>query len=174
MKYEPQKPMSVRASLALVAFAVFLGLLTGVAKAATYGPPVPVVEAPRTHIYPYEIGPNDTIESLDARLKADTDTAWRRFWIAQGLAATDVAITCAMLAQRNPNGSPKFREGNPIYGKNASCGRVAAIRGGISVLQYLLARRSIERDPQAAKKGMLISIGVSGLPVAFNIYQLAK
>lgn len=28
MKYEPQEPMSVRASLALVAFAVFLGLAT--------------------------------------------------------------------------------------------------------------------------------------------------
>ena len=41
MKYERQEPMSKRASLALVAFAVFLGLLTGVAKADTYGPPVP-------------------------------------------------------------------------------------------------------------------------------------
>ena len=39
MKYDRQEPLSVRASLALVAFAVFLGLLTGVAKAATYGPP---------------------------------------------------------------------------------------------------------------------------------------
>ncbi len=149
-------------------------LICAPTQAATYGPPVPVVEAPRTHVYPYEIGPNDTIESLDARLKADTDTAWRRFWIAQGLAATDVAITCAMLSQRNPNGSPKFREGNPIYGKNATCGRVAAIRGGISVLQYLLARRSIDRDPQAAKKGMLISIGIAGLPVLWNVAQLAK
>jgi hypothetical protein len=144
------------------------------AVAATYGPPAPVTEAPRAVIYPYEIGPTDTIASLDARLKADTSTAWRRFWIAQGLAATDVAVTCAMLSQRNPNGGPKFREGNPLYGKNASCGRVAAIRGGISVMQYLLARRSIERDPQRAKTGMLISIGISGLPVIWNVAQLAK
>jgi hypothetical protein len=173
-KYDAQEPLSPRWCLFLVAWAVALGLLAGTAPAATYGPPVPTVEAPRTHVYPYEIGPNDTIESLDARLKADTSSAWRRFWIAQGLAGADVAITCAMLSQRNPNGSPKFREANPIYGKNASCGRVAAIRGGVSVLQYLLARRSIDRNPQAAKKGMLISIGISGIPVLWNVAQLAK
>ena len=167
MKYERQEPMSKRASLALVAFAVFLGLLTGVAKADTYGPPVPVVEAPRTHIYPYEIGSNDTIESLDARLKADTDTAWRRFWIGQGLVATDLVLTCAILAEGG-------QEANPLYGKNANCGRVVAIRGGIFALQYLLARRSINVDPRKAKKGLQITLALQGVPVIWNAIQLAK
>lgn len=152
---------------AITVCALSLGLLAAPVKAATYGPPVPVVEAPRTHVYPYEIGPNDTIESLDARLKADTSSAWRTFWIGQGLVATDLVLTCAILSKGG-------REANPIYGKNANCGRVVAIRGGLSLLQYLLARGSINRDPVRAKKGLQISLAIQGVPVIWNAIQLAK
>jgi len=139
------------------------------AYAATYGPPAPVTEAPRsvTERQSFELLPGETMEDAELRIKRDTGTAWTRFWIAQGLAATDVALTCVILAKGG-------REANPIYGKNATCGRIAAIRGGLSVVQYLLTRRTIERDPAKAKKGMLISVGFAGLPVVWNIAQLAK
>lgn len=105
----------------------------------------------------------------EARLRAafDRDNAWRKFWIAQGLAAADIALTCALLSKGG-------RELNPIYGKNADCGRIAAIRGGIAVLQYVLARRAIERDPHRAGKALNVTIAIQGVPVAWNLIQLAR
>ena len=50
--------------------------------------------------------------------------AWTKFWILQGLSAADVATTCIALSQGG-------REANPIYGKNANCGRIAGIKGGL-------------------------------------------
>ena len=114
MKYERQEPMSVRASLALVAFAVFLGLLAAPVKAATYGPPAPVVEAAQEIPDGYRIVPVETMEMAEARLTRDTNSAWRAFWIGQGMAAADIGLTCAVIARGG-------RELNPIYGKEAGC-----------------------------------------------------
>lgn len=97
----------------------------------------------------------------------EQDNAWRKFWIAQGLAAADIALTCVLLSKGG-------RELNPIYGKNADCGRIAAIRGGVAVLQYVLARRVIERDPHGAGKALNVTIAIQGVPVAWNLIQLAR
>ena len=172
MKYEPQEPMSKRASLALVAFAVFLGLLTGVAKADTYGPPVPVerVALPDG----YRLVPVETMEQTEARLTHDTRSAWRTFWIGQSLAGADLAMTCIALSKRNADGTPKFREANPIFGRNASCESIAAIKVGVGAIQYFIARSAIRRDPTAAKKNLRWTIAINGAFIGWNVAQLAK
>ena len=156
------------------AFLAALALLTGCqpALAATYGPPAPVeAEAPpRGERWLTQ----DDIDTAEATRADDTKSAWRRFWIGQGLAATDIALTCVLLSKRNPDGTRRFREGNPIYGANAGCGRIAGIRAGVSALQYLIVRRSIRRDPEKAKRGLNIVIAVQGVPVIWNAIQLAK
>lgn len=158
------------------AFILALALAAAPAQAAVYGPPEPKVEAQRSALdreY-FEIGPQESLDEAEARIQRDTRSAWRAFWIGQGLTAADLTLTCIALAQRNPDGSKRFREGNPIYGKNASCGRVIAIRGGISALQYLIARRAVNRDPTRAKKALQITMVIQGVPVIWNAIQLAK
>lgn len=130
-----------------------------------YGPPSPGVE---------EASLPEAPAFDEEKWRSDTRSAWGRFWISQGLAATDIGLTCYMLAQRHRDGSKRFREGNPIYGKNASCGRIVAIRGGISVLQYLLFRNAVRRDPASAKRAAMWGIAIQGVPVGFNAWQLSK
>lgn len=102
-----------------------------------------------------------------AQFEHAQDNAWRKFWIAQGLAAADIALTCAILSDGG-------RELNPIYGNNADCGRIVAIRGGVAVLQYFLARKAIEDNPRRAGKALNITLAVQGFPVLWNIVQLAR
>ncbi len=139
------------------------------AGATTYGPPAPTTEAPRslTDRQDFELLPDETLEAAEARIHRDTGNAWRKFWIGQGLVVTDLALTCAILAKGG-------REANPIYGRNANCGRVIAIRGGISALQYLLARKSIAQDPRRASRSFNITLAFQGVPLVWNAVQLAK
>ena len=157
----PMRPLNALAALALVSCQPAL--------AATYGPPAPVAEVPRSlaERETFEIGPEETLEAAEARIHRDTGNAWRKFWIGQGLVVTDIALTCAILAKGG-------REANPIYGKGANCGRIAAIRGSISALQYLLARKSIAQDPRRASRSFNITLAFQGVPLVWNAVQLAK
>jgi hypothetical protein len=145
-------------------------LLATPAQAGTYGPPAPVVEQTRSE---REAQPYDLMQLVKER-DADADTAWRRFWIGQGLAGADLALTCLALSKRNPDGTPKYREANPIFGKNAGCGSVAAIKVGAGLLQYFLARNEIRKNPAGAKKQMNWVIAINGAVVGWNIHQLTK
>jgi hypothetical protein len=171
-KYDAQEPLSPRWCLFLIAWAVALGLLAGTANAATYGPPVPVerVALPDG----YSLVPVETMEQTEARLTRDTRSAWRTFWIGQSLAGADLAMTCIALSKKNPDGTPKFREANPIFGRNASCESIAAIKFGVGALQYFLARSAIRRDPTAAKKSIRWTVAINGAIVGWNAAQLAK
>lgn len=149
-----------------------LALAATPAHAAVYGPPAPTTVTPldRSH---FEVEPDETMAEAEARLHRETRSAWRSFWIGQGAVAADLALTCYALAQRNPDGTRRFREGNPIYG-NTSCGKIVAIRSAFSVAQYFLAKHDIERNPRASKKMLNIAIGVHMGPVIWNIIQVTK
>lgn len=140
-----------------------LALLSAAALAGYQLPPGEVQGPPATQAVIID----DSQRIADAQWRRDTNTAWRKFWVAQGLAAADIGLTCAILADGG-------REMNPIYGKDATCGRIAAIRGGIAVLQYFLARRAIESDPHKAGKAFNVVIAVQGVPVIWNLVQLAR
>ena len=49
-----------------------------------------------------------------------------------------------------------------------------AISGGLSVLQYFIARHEIRTDPAKAKKVMTISLVIQGLPLVWDGVQAAK
>jgi hypothetical protein len=133
------------------------------ARAEVYGPPVPVVYVP----------PDDSgerilpLEERDEARERATSSAWRKFWIAQGLAATDIAMTCTILADGG-------REINPLLGRNPSCGKLIAVRSGIIAVQYFLVRHAIRQNPERAGKFMNVVIGIQGIPVVWNAIQLAK
>lgn len=84
----------------------------------------------------------------------------------QGLNIADVALTCVILSRGG-------RELNPIYGKNASCGTIAAFKGGLGLLHWLIARRRIEVDPAGSTKAINIGMIIQGLAVGWNLTQVA-
>lgn len=132
--------------------------------AQVYGPPAPVEAAPSPESDQRLV---ENLTEWNAEQERAERTAWRKFWIGQGLVAADIALTCAILADGG-------RELNPLFGRNASCGRIAAIKGGVSLVQYLLIRNAIRRDPVKASKGLNIVLAVQGVPVAWNLIQVAK
>lgn len=142
-----------------------LALVAAPAQAQVYGPPAPenILPEPRAD----EVYTPAQIAEADAKWKADSRAAWTKFWISQGLVAADIGLTCAILARGG-------RERNPIYGKNASCGRIAAIRGVASIAQYFLVRRAIRDDPAKSRKTMNLLIVIQGIPAFVNAVQLAK
>lgn len=149
----------------LLAAALLLVSTPAYGAVGVYGPPAPAETSFSGE--PYEVEVGESLEQGEARFKRDTDSAWRKFWIGQGLAVADVALTCAVLAKGG-------RELNPIYGKNASCGRIAAIRGGVSALQYFLTRRAIHSDPTGSNKRLKIVLAIQAGPVIWNAIQLTK
>lgn len=151
-----------------------LALISGCqpALAATYGPPAPVevtaTERPHWRLPDnYQIMPDETLEQAEARMRSETRSAWNRFWIGQGLVATDLALTCAILAKGG-------REINPLFGRGASCGKIIGIRAGVSLLQYVLIRHAIRKDPGEAKRTLRWGFVIQGVPVLFNTYQLVR
>lgn len=128
------------------------------AYAEPYGPPAPEVVL---------AAPDSDQRAKDLQWQRDTKSAWTKFWISQGLAATDVALTCAILAKGG-------HEVNPIYGRGASCGKIAGIRAGIGVLQYFIARRRISEEPHRTSKEFNVVVGIQGIPVIWNAVQLAR
>ena len=139
-----------------------------------YGPPAPEVLLPYRTADGREPYTAEQIAIADAKWKAATRSSWTQFWVGQGLSAADAGITCWALAQRNPDGSRKFREANFVFGKNPSCGRIIAFKAAIGIVQYLLIRDDIRENPTVTAKNMKWIVMIQGVPLVWNIYQIAK
>lgn len=68
---------------------------------------------------------------------------------------------------------PGLQEGNPLYGKNPSGGRIGLIKGASAVSQLLLLDRLAKTKPKLAK-GIAIGMGVLQAGVAANNMRLAN
>lgn len=93
---------------------------------------------------------------------AAADDFEKRELTFQRLNAAD-AITSCIAFDRG------FVEANPIIGRDATCGRVVAVKVGVGLLHWLIARELEERDPEAAKFFQIVSIGIQGSVVAWNV-----
>ena len=60
-------------------------------------------------------------------------------------------------------------EGNPLFGKSPSTGRLLAIKASEGIVHYALARWMAERDPHGARIFEYVSIGVQGAVVTANL-----
>ena len=121
-------------------------------------------------VYGPEITPPSREEQYEAikQLEAESHSAWKKFWLLQGLSAADAVTTCVAVGR----GATEL---NPLYfSKHPSCERVVAIKAGFGLLQYLLLKNGIERDPRKASRGLNVVIAIQGVVVASNLVQLAK
>ena len=79
------------------------------------------------------------------------------------LSAIDAAQTCDALSRGVGS------EGNPLLGKNPSCGKVVAFKAIMGGLHYLLFDHIRDRDPKGARLGAQISVVAQGAMVGLNL-----
>lgn len=129
------------------------------AHAARYGPDLPDAP-PAEAVYTPE-----QIAQADDQWRKDTRDAWRWLVASEVLNAGDVISSCAVFARGG-------YEANPIYGRDIGCAKLAAIKGGLGVLQFIFARNAIRDNPAKAKKYLRIYALVQGGIVGWNIRQV--
>lgn len=134
-----------------------------------YGPPAPV-EAVTTNPAnaEFEVNPDESVAAGVARYEHDVKVAkgWRLG--LEGVIAADIATTCIGLSR------PGIHEGNPIYGRNASCGKIAGINVAVGVLEWVVIGNMIKRNPMRAKTFAMIATLLRGGVVGWNIGQIAR
>lgn len=81
----------------------------------------------------------------------------------QVLNAADAAQTCHVV------GSGRGVEGNPLLGRNPSCGKVIGFKIAGGVLHYVLADHFRDRDPKAAKVFQIVTLVIQGGIIGANM-----
>jgi hypothetical protein len=90
-----------------------------------------------------------------------TSNEWRR--AAMGTAALDVATTAQILSQGG-------RELNPVYGRSASTGTIAAVNAALFAAVWWISRDWPEEKQKSLWRAVTV---MRALPVAWNAAQLA-
>ena len=122
-----------------------------------YGPAVPEVYAP----YRQERAATQRAEVDPLAAKRRTLNHWR--YAGWAMAAADIAST-----QRCLNRST-CQEGNPLYGKHPSLGKMIAIRLPLEVAIDFAAREVFKTDPDAALRIIQVKTIGTGVVVGLNL-----
>lgn len=80
----------------------------------------------------------------------------------QVLNAADAAQTCHLT-------SKGYIEGNPLLGRNPSCGKVIGFKVAAGLIHYAIADHFRDRDPKAAKVFQIVTIVIQGGIVGANM-----
>jgi hypothetical protein len=135
------------------------------AYADVYGPPAPVEAAPASLPDEFELGETESLSEAAARYQRARRSALRWQWTRQTLSFVDTAQTvyhCNRVARH------RKCEANPIFGSHPSTGRIVATKLGMDALQWFLFRRTLERDPDAARRMSIIGVVIQGGIVGMN------
>jgi len=142
-----------------------LALAASPVQAGVYGPVLP--EVPKSLPSEFEVGPDESVNEAAARYENYTRQAHKWRGLLVGTLAADVATTCAILSRGG-------HEANPIYGRNASCGKIAGINAGIGLVSWVLLSRLARRNPEKARDAAKLTTIIRGLVVGWNLGQLTK
>lgn len=133
-------------------FAYALALVATPVAAETYGPNDPLATAARTTT-------DQPRERVFAAVRRD---ATRREVAFQVLNLVDAVQTADCLRR------DVCREGNPLYGRNPSTGKLLAVKGALGVLHWVAFSHLRKTDPYAARRFATWSVVLQGGVVVAN------
>lgn len=140
-----------------IIIAAALAALATPAHADTYGPTIPADMPKRFTVFT-----DETVDQAVERYRAVKRDATRREIVFQVLNVIDTAQTIDCLHR------DVCTEGNPLFGKRPSPGKLIAIKGGIGILHWIIFNHVRERDPYAARRMATWSVAIQGGIVAAN------
>lgn len=129
-----------------------LCLLSAPVAAEVYGPPA--------EAQPSAAAPDDT--AFEARLNRVRKDATRWEIAFQVLNAVDTIQTIDCLHRE------VCTEGNPLFGKNPSAGKMIAVKSVVGVVHWLLFAKLRKDNPYQARTAARISVVLQGSVVAAN------